>query len=72
MKYFANLFRKRYKITAGGYLNYPYVIKERYTILFFIHWWSTPTFAPPHFHPSYESAYNYLIEQNPNAIIENE
>ena len=25
-----------------------YAIEQRHTILFFIHWWSTPEFAPPH------------------------
>jgi hypothetical protein len=65
------MFRKRYRIVkrerVTGIL--PYEIQERYTILFFIHWWSTPVFAPPHLHQTYEEAYNYIKEQNPKAII---
>ena len=67
------MFRKKYRIIKLDtvYHIHDYKIEERYTILFFIHWWSTPTFAPPHRHPSYESAYKYILEQNPKAIIIN-
>ena len=47
----------------------PFRILERHTILFFIHWWSTPTFAPPHLHQTYEEAYSYIKEECPNAAI---
>ena len=65
--------KKKYRIVKldSVYHLHDYKIEERYTILFFIHWWSTPQFAPPHRHPSYESAYNYILEQNPKAIIIN-
>ena len=46
-----------------------YKIEERYTLFFFIHWWGTPSFAPPHLHETYEKAYQYLKEQRKNAII---
>ena len=66
------MFRKHYKIIkeerVTGIL--PYKILERYTLFFFIHWWGNPTFAPPHLHQTYEEAYNYLIEQNPDAVLE--
>lgn len=66
------MFRKHFRVIkeerVTGIL--PYRIQERYTILFFIHWWSTPTFAPPHLHDTYTEAYNYIKEQRPKAIIE--
>ena len=48
----------------------PYRILERYTILFFIHWWGTPVFAPPHLHQTYKEAHDYIKEMCPNAVIE--
>ena len=66
------MFKKCFKIIkeerVTGVL--PYHIQERYTIFFFIHWWGTPTFAPPHLHQTYMEAYNYIKEQCPNAIIQ--
>ncbi len=66
------MFKKHFKIVkeerVTGIL--PYHIQERYTVFFFIHWWGTPTFAPPHLHQTYMEAYNYIKEQCPNAIIQ--
>lgn len=66
------MFEKHFKIKkeerVTGIL--PYRIFERYTMLFVIHWWSVPTFAPPHLFDNYMDAYNYIIEQCPNAVIE--
>ena len=28
---------------------YWYKIEQRHTLLFFVHWWGTPTFEPPHY-----------------------
>ena len=66
------MFKKHFRIIKEDRVTgiLPYKIQERYTILFFIHWWSTPTFAPPHLHDNYVDAYNYIKEQYPNAIIE--
>lgn len=68
------MFRKKYRIVKmdSVYHLLDYKIQERYTILFFIHWWSTPVFAPPHLHESYKSAHDYILEQDPRAIIINE
>lgn len=54
---------------AKAYHPLWYKIEERYTLFFFIHWWGTPSFAPPHLHETYEKAYQYLKEQRKNAII---
>ena len=66
------MFKKHFRIVkeerVTGIL--PYRIQERYTILFFLHWWGTPTFAPPHLHQTYVQAFYYIKDQCPNAIIE--
>lgn len=66
------MFKKHFKIIKEERLTgtLPYRILERYTILFFIHWWSTPVFAPPHLHQTYKEAYDYIKEMCPNAVIE--
>lgn len=46
-----------------------YRIEQRNTILLFIHWWSTPTFAPPHNFETIKEASDYIREYYPNAII---
>ena len=65
------IFRKHFRIVKEDRVTgvLPYKIQERYTILFFIHWWGTPTFAPPHLHLTYEDAYDYIKKQCPKAII---
>ena len=48
----------------------PYRIWERHTIFFVLHFWTTPTFSPPHLHQTYREAYDYIKEMCPGAIIE--
>lgn len=50
------MFKKHFKIIKEERVTgtLPYRILERYTMLFFIHWWSTPAFAPPHLHQTYK------------------
>lgn len=48
----------------------PYRIRERHTIFFFLHFWTTPTFSPPYLHQTYREAYDYIKEMCPEAIIE--
>ena len=44
-------------------------IEQRYTLLFFFHWWGTPTFEPPHnFEHDYD-ALKYIKEHCPNSIV---
>ena len=44
-------------------------IEQRHTILFFIHWWSTPDFEPPHnFEYSFQAS-SAIMEHCPKAII---
>ena len=66
------MFRKRFRIIKEKRVTdiLPYRIQERYSIFFFIHWQSTPTFAPPHLHQTYKEAYDYIKEMLPNAIIQ--
>ena len=65
------MFKRLYKIVETDYKLYRYKILQRHTILLFIHWWSTPEFAPPHLFEKYESAFNYILEQDPKANIIN-
>lgn len=66
------MFKKHFKIIKEERVTgtLPYRILERYTILFFIHWWGTPEFAPPHLHQTYKEAYDYIKEMHPNAVID--
>ena len=66
------MFNRLYKIVETDYKLYRYKILQRHTILLFIHWWSTPEFAPPHLFEKYESAFNYIIEQDSKANIIND
>lgn len=49
-----NSMRKKFRIVRNdvacpeAFHPYWYRIEERYTLLFFFHWWGTPSFAPPH------------------------
>lgn len=56
---------------AGKQAFHPlwYRIEQRYTFLFFIHWWGTPTFAPPHYFEKANDAYNYIKKHYPKAVI---
>ena len=40
--------KKKFRIVKTDSELFPYRIEQRHTILCFIHWWSTPEFAPPH------------------------
>lgn len=42
---------------------YRYRIEVRHTIFFFVHWWSTPTFAPPHLFEKLDDAINKIVEE---------
>ena len=66
------MFKKHFKIIKEERVTgtLPYRILEKYTFFFFIHWWGTPTFAPPHLHQTYKEAYDYIKEMRPNAVIE--
>ena len=66
------MFKKHFKIIKEKRVTstLPYRILERYTVFFFIRWWGTPTFAPPHLHQTYKEAYDYIKEQRPKAIIQ--
>lgn len=64
------MFRRVYRITNSGYKIAKYKIEQRHTILFFLHWWSTPEFAPPHLFEEREDAYMHIREEDPNALIE--
>lgn len=46
-----------------------YKIEQRYTILFFIHWWGTPSFAPPHAFATEREAELCVWHKYPNAGI---
>lgn len=46
-----------------------YRIEQRHTLLFFIHWWGTPSFAPPHLFENDCAAMNHIKEHYPNAIV---
>ena len=46
-----------------------YRIEQRHTILCFLHWWSTPEFAPPHLFTTIDKAREYIREQCPKAKI---
>jgi hypothetical protein len=71
------MFKKHFRIVRNNlskeaeksYHPLRYRIEERYTIFFFIHWWSTPTFAPPHNHETYTDAYQYIKDMCSDAII---
>lgn len=54
---------KRYRIVRTGYQTLPWKIEERYTLMFFLHWWNTPTFAPPHRFEKMDDAMNKVIEE---------
>lgn len=46
-----------------------YRIEQRHTILFFIHWWSTPEFEPPHNFERDGDAFKCIKEHYPDAIV---
>ena len=46
-----------------------YKIEQRYTLLFFIHWWGTPSFEPPHLFENDCDAMKFIKKHYPNAIV---
>lgn len=46
-----------------------YRIEQRHTFLFFIHFWSSPEFAPPHLFENDCDAMRQIKERYPNAIV---
>lgn len=72
-----NCIRKKFRIVKNelseeglkAFHPLRYRIEQRYTLLFFIHWWGTPTFEPPHnFEHDYD-ALKHIKEHYPNAIV---
>lgn len=53
---------KKFRIVKSGNPYLPWKIEERYILLFFIRWWDSPSFAPPHLFNTKEEAFAYLVE----------
>lgn len=72
-----NIMRKVFRITKnelseeGAKAFHPlwYRIEQRHTLLFFIHWWGTPSFAPPHLFENDCDAMKHIKVRYPNAIV---
>lgn len=54
---------KKYRIVESNNRYMPWKIQERYILLFFIRWWDTPTFAPPHLFKTKDEAFAYLVDE---------
>ena len=54
---------KRYRIVRNDSIIYPWKIQERITLFFFLHWWSTPQFAPPHLFENPDKALIYVSDE---------
>lgn len=54
---------KRYRIVRNDSSIYPWKIQERFTLFFFLHWWSTPQFAPPHLFEDPDKAFEYALSE---------
>ena len=70
-----NSMRKKFRIVKND-LACPeafhplwYRIEQRHTILFFIHWWSTPEFEPPHNFENVGDAIEHIKEHYQNAVV---
>ena len=46
-----------------------YKIEQRYTLLFFIHWWGTPSFEPEHLFENDCDAMKKIKKHYPDAIV---
>lgn len=46
-----------------------YKIEQRYTLLFFVHWWGTPSFEPEHMFENDCDAMKKIMKHYPNAIV---
>ena len=70
-----NSIRKKFRIVKNDLVCpeafHPlwYRIEQRYTILFFIHWWNSPEFEPPHLFENDCDAMKHIKEHYPNAIV---
>jgi len=65
------LFRKRFRLKwyRRRLQEYRYEIQQRHTILFVIHFWTTPEFEPPHSFGSADMARQCILDHHPDAII---
>ena len=62
---------KRYRIVRTDSQVMPWKIEERYTLFFFLHWWNTPYFSPPHRFEYLNDAVKKIIEEvGKNANVE--
>ena len=64
------MFKKVFRIfNNGNQFGLNYQIQVRRTILCFIHYWTTPDFAPPHCFDTIDGAKNCIYEEYPDAVI---
>ena len=70
-----NAMRKKFRI-VNNEIHCPeafhplwFRIEQRHTIFFFIHWWGTPEFEPPHNFEKVNDAMKHIKEHYPNAIV---
>lgn len=69
------IIRKKFRIINNevhcpeAFHPYWYRIEQRHTILFFIHWWGTPEFEPPHNFEFVCDAMNHIKKHYSNAIV---
>ena len=64
------MFKKVFRIfNNGNQFGLNYQIQVRRTILCFIHYWTTPDFAPPHCFDTIDEAKNCIYEEYPDAVI---
>lgn len=62
--------KKIFKIVETGYTyHYRYRVLQRHTILFFIHFWTSPEYAPPHLFHTAEDAAKSVWIRYPDAVI---
>ena len=61
---------KKYRIVKSDNRYLPWKIQERYILFFFIKWWDTPSFAPPHYFRTKEEAFVYLEDELVYNFIE--
>lgn len=61
---------KKYRIVKSDNQFLPWMIQERYILFWFIKWWSTPSFAPPHYFETSVDAFAYLIDELVYNFIE--
>ena len=70
-----NAMRKKFRI-VNNEIHCPeafhplwFRIEQRHTIFFFIHFWGTPEFEPPHNFEKTNDAVKHIKEHYPNAIV---